>query len=545
MLEPRDLGLPQASWRPGQWELLSKLAGVDSANILLQAPTGTGKSIIAVALARLMGYDRVLILVGTKQLQQQYAREFAFIREGKGRQNFRCLIEPGTADTAPCVVGEKCAHKGDRNPEAASTSDFGVNQFSDLCGYYHQLYEANGAEFAVLNYSYFLHMANAGEASPYFSGYPLVISDECHLLEDEVRKFASVDLTYRMMDRFELTPDPGMDQSAVSGWLGWASMVRRPHIWTTIPIRSRHDKILKRRLARDIKFLLADNDPERWVCEEKPWGVSLKPVWVSPMLEELVYRHGDRWLFMSATILDPALLAEQIALDVEETTYVDAPSTFDAGRRPLYYWPAGKVSFKNTGVVDSLARQLAAVLGKYPGQHGLVHTSSYRLAGQLMERVQSERLVTHDSKNRAQVIETFTQTPGAVLVSPSVTTGVDLPYDACRFQVIAKLPFPDKSDPQLAKRLKLLPDGSPNPYGSAWYGWLTLCALVQAYGRGMRAADDSCDTWLFDGNWAWFRHSVRGMIPVWFREAIRTYQEPEADDIGKELERLAKIGLKR
>lgn len=533
MLEPGDLGLPQAAWREGQWELLSKLAGVESRNILLQAPTGTGKSLIAVGLARLLGLDRVLILVGTKQLQEQYAREFAFIETGKGRNNFRCLIEPGQADTAPCVVGEQCDHKeGD--------SQLAVPR----CGYYENLFRADNAEFAVLNYAYFLSMANMGAEARYFSGYDLVIADECHLLEDEVRKFASVDITNRMLDRFDVRPI--MDKGETpEQWLWWANTVRNPHIWNTIPVRSRHDKIAKRRLQRDIKFLLADPDPEKWVCEEKSWGRSLKPVWVSPMLEELVYRHGDRWLLMSATILDPALLADQLALGVEETTYVDAPSTFDPKRRPLYYWPAGKVSFKNPSVVDNLARQVVAVLDKYPGQHGLIHTSSYRLAQGIMARVSSPRLVTHESRNRAEVIETFTGTPGAVLVSPSVTTGVDLPYDACRFQIIAKLPFPDKSDPQLAKRLKLLPDGNPNPYGSAWYNWLTLCALIQAYGRGMRAADDSCDTWLFDGNWAWFRHAVRDMTPSWFREAIRQYHEDEGDSLEKELERLAQIGLKR
>lgn len=538
MLEPADLGLPQAGWRTGQWELLSRLAGVDAKTVLLQAPTGTGKSLIAVGLAKLLGYQRILILVGTKQLQDQYAREFSFIKMGKGRQNFPCWVESGTAETARCAVGDPCPHKG----QAASRHDSGDNQFLGYCPYYAQLHEANGAQFAVLNYAFFMSMANLGEQSPYFSGYDLVIADECHLLEDNVRQFASVDITNRMLLRFGIVPDEL--EETPEAWLRWAYRVREPHVWNSIPQKTRQDKIAKRRLATSIRFLEAANDPEAWVVEEQSWGRKMKPVWVSPMLEELVYRHGQRWLLMSATILDAALLAEQLALDVDETTYVEAPSTFDPRRRPLYYWPAGKVSFKNPQVVDTLADHVASILDKYPDAHGLIHTSSYKLAHGIMERVRSERLVTHDSRNRAEVIAAFQRTPGAVLVSPSVTTGVDLPYDACRFQVIAKLPFPDKSDPQLAKRLKLLPNGQPNPYGSAWYGWLTLCALIQAYGRGMRAADDQCDTWLLDGNWYWFRRSVGGMIPDWFRVAIRFYEEDSKDDLGKELDRAARIGLK-
>lgn len=542
MLEPKDLRLPHSAWREGQWELLSRLAGVESKFVLLQAPTGTGKSLVAVALAKVLGYERVLILVGTKNLQDQYRREFSFIKDARGRNNFPCLIESGTAETAPCAVGEKCIHKGDRRKGDSLLADEWESQSSFLCPYYEQLYAANGAQFAVLNYSMFLSMANLVEGSLYFSGYDLVIADECHLLEDAVRQFASVDITDGMLKRFHLEPTEFTETP--EAWLDWAYRVQQPHTWNSIPQGSRRDKLAKRRLGRDLKFLTAEADPEKWVCEEKPWGRSMKPVWVSPMLGELVYRHSKRWLLMSATILDAALLADQLAIDSEEATYVEAPSTFDPKRRPLIYWPAGKVSYSNPNVVNALASQLAVVLDKYPDRHGLVHTSSYKLAHGIMERVQSPRLVTHDTRNRAEVIEAFQRTPGAVLVSPSVTTGLDLPYEACRFQVIAKLPFPDKSDPQLAKRLKLLPDGSPNPYGSAWYGWLTLCALIQAYGRGMRASDDQCDTWLFDGNWAWFRHSVREMLPPWFRAAIRFYEEDSKDDLGKELDRAARVGLK-
>jgi ATP-dependent DNA helicase DinG len=506
-MTPADLDLPHKAWRDGQVELLSQLAGIDSKYTLLQAPTGTGKSLMAVALAKLLGVKQTVILVATKQLQEQYAQEFGFIEKGMGRNNFPCLIQPTQADKAPCAYGAKCEFK---------KPDWGAP-----CEYYEQLYRADGAEFAVLNYAYWLTLANYTE--DYFGWRPLVIADEAHTIEDEVRKFCTVSITWRTLEHYGL--EPPADPEEPSSWITWAAGVRSPHIWSSLG----GDKLLKDRFKRGLDWLIKQADPEKWVVSQSTYGFELKPVWVSPMMQELVWDHGDRWLMMSATILDAEMFASQTGVPSDETTYVEAPCRFDKRARPIWYWPAGKVSFKNPDTVGQVVAHVAAILEKYPTQSGLIHTSSYKLAQEIMDGIKSDRLITHKTRDRLEKIEAFRHTPGAVLVSPSVTTGVDLPYDACRFQIIAKIPFPDRSDPQLAKRMKLLPDGSKNPHGSQWYNWVTLCTMIQAYGRGMRAEDDACDTWLLDGNWSWFRRAVVGMTPDWVREAIRRYEEPEVD----------------
>ena len=100
-----------------------------------------------------------------------------------------------------------------------------------------------------------------------------------------------------------------------------------------------------------------------------------------------------------------------------------------------------------------------------------------------------------------------------VLVSPSLTTGVDLPYDLLRFQILPKLPFPDQRDPvvaaqkgtELGKRLGLMD---------------TAVTLGQAYGRIMRADDDGGYTYLLDANWNWARGAMRPYMAPWFMEAI-------------------------
>jgi Rad3-related DNA helicase len=55
-------------------------------------------------------------------------------------------------------------------------------------------------------------------------------------------------------------------------------------------------------------------------------------------------------------------------------------------------------------------------------------------------------MVSHDTKERDVVIEQFKKSKDPIiLVSPSVTTGFDFPYEECQFQIIGKVPWPDTS----------------------------------------------------------------------------------------------------
>jgi ATP-dependent DNA helicase DinG len=60
-------------------------------HILLEAPTGFGKSPVAIAVAMTMGSS--YICTSTKDLQTQYSRDFSFLKVAKGANNFRCLVK--------------------------------------------------------------------------------------------------------------------------------------------------------------------------------------------------------------------------------------------------------------------------------------------------------------------------------------------------------------------------------------------------------------------------------------------------------------------
>ena len=126
----------------------------------------------------------------------------------------------------------------------------------------------------------------------------------------------------------------------------------------------------------------------------------------------------------------------------------------------------------------------------------------------------NSRLISHTSKNREEVLNYFEEDENPlVLVSPSMSEGVDLPYDKCRFQVIYKIPFPYLGDKQVDMRRRR---------DQKWYAYKTVMTLMQAYGRGMRAEDDSCYTYILDSDVNMILKSplYRSLIPDFFKEAI-------------------------
>jgi ATP-dependent DNA helicase DinG len=93
-------------------------------------------------------------------------------------------------------------------------------------------------------------------------------------------------------------------------------------------------------------------------------------------------------------------------------------------------------------------------------------------------------------------------------------TGIDLKEDLSRFQIITKVPYPNKSDRWInAKREK----------DAEWYYWQTGLKLIQAYGRSIRSKDDWARTYILDSAFPYFLRRNSSILPDWFIRAIRNY----------------------
>jgi Rad3-related DNA helicase len=71
-----------------------------------------------------------------------------------------------------------------------------------------------------------------------------------------------------------------------------------------------------------------ENNPDNWVVDTSPGGVSFKPLRVNTYAPDHLFNHADIRLFMSATILDQDLFCQWLGINPEETYHLEIKSIF-------------------------------------------------------------------------------------------------------------------------------------------------------------------------------------------------------------------------
>jgi Rad3-related DNA helicase len=156
---------------------------------------------------------------------------------------------------------------------------------------------------------------------------------------------------------------------------------------------------------------------------------------------------------------------------------------------------------------------------------GIFHTVSFRRRDLVTRESEFASIMLSNSSYRVQgssattarIVEQFkAASPPRVLVSPSLSTGYDFPYRECEYQIIGKIPFPDTQ----GRIMKVRHQQDPG-----YTSYIAIQELVQSWGRGMRAADDQCETFVLDDHIGWFIRKNSRDIPAWFKEC---YQRVDA-----------------
>jgi len=492
--------IPFKKWREHQQETVEKIINTDKEFIILNAPTGIGKSLIAVASALLMG-AKTYIVTYTKQLQDQYLRDFPCIKTIKGRRNYPCLLLDGLKADA-CIM------------KARVPCPF-VNE----CPYNVAKAEAISSQISIHNYAYYLNVMN------YTNEWPepdFLVLDEAHLAENALMKFVEAKISKRTLDRLNLPfPEPN---TPVFDFLRELELILDNKIemlrdeLTTLAEHPEGnqdaiEEITKlideyERLYRKVRFIQANVD-ETWVIEYTPTYISFRPTIVKNFTH-LLFHHREKVLLMSATITRKN--AEVLGID--DYLYIELPSPFPVERRPLVLYPFLNMSHRNIKyALPILVQLIDKILEKHENEKGVIHTVSTKIAKYIVDNSKhKERLIPAWGDLREGALEAHKASKNGVLVSPSMDVGVDFKYDEGRFQIIVKLPFPDLSDAQVRKRAELDPE---------WYKTQMANRLVQAYGRTNRAEDDFSVTYIFDSRLLWYIENEKEFFPEWFIEAIR------------------------
>jgi len=501
------------AWRRYQREGVEKLVTADRKFLLLDSPTGSGKSLIAMSLAKLIG-GRVYYLVGTKDLQEQLLHDFKCLALLKGRNNFKCLIKDVSCDQ--CLysyIKKRCPEK-------------------ERCPYYVIKEKAKQSKFVVWNYPMFLtNQTFAGD----FPMADLIVCDEAHLLEGALMNFVNIKFDKDFFSDLGLTFPGKEDEKWVFKRIAEAYKIvnkqysqlagqlqmslyedEEPHIIDIKRMKEWEGKLKK------MNFFYKVYNKDTWVMDylrdSYDWEnsyIMFKPLKVDNF-SDYVFDWGSKILLMSATLPNTKILCTSLGINPRDTARLNIPSTFKKENRPIIYKDIGRMSYAYwETTIEKIIRHLSEYC-RVNKEKILIHCVNYRIAGIVV----SSTGMTHDyscyyhegAGDRTVMLDKFKEAEApAMLVSPSMESGVDLPGDLCRTQFILKIPYLSIADKQVKERMAIDRD---------WYISSTINRLVQMSGRIVRSEDDWGRTYILDSCFEDLIRYYKKFFPAWFLEAV-------------------------
>jgi len=319
-------------------------SGIDI--VYMDAPTGSGKTLIGHQVARELE-ARALYVCSDKSLQDQFARDFPHGKVLKGRSNYKVGTQAQNADASMCT-----AVKMDDTCLFCPEGKLG-------CPYETAKRDALKSDLAVTNTSYLLTEAN-GPGS--FSGRDLVIADEGDTLESILMGYVEYRAPAALVKRVKMTsPKKGVHKKTLVAWLTefqdklgtlalQTSMLGDPEEVKQIRYAIGAAGKVRDELMRDMERGNDDDDKGTWLRDYDYRGTDpgliLKPVKVNTFGVRNLWRHGQRWLVMSATIISADEMSDSLGA-VGDYATVEVPMTFPVENRPIIIAPIADVTYKN------------------------------------------------------------------------------------------------------------------------------------------------------------------------------------------------------
>tara|TARA_R100000657_G_C4681878_1_gene131252 strand:+ start:1823 stop:3448 length:1626 start_codon:yes stop_codon:yes gene_type:complete len=489
--------------------------------IIIEAGTGVGKSAVGLTLCRYLeqsienqegfaqgGY----FLTTQKILQSQYEKDFGqprgVMKSVYSSSNYRCKFHRGN----DCRTSQQMLRTADRK------SAF-FKACAGTCRYKNAKRAFLESPESVTNFPYFLTEATySGGITP----RKILVIDEAHNTESVLSNFVEVSVSQFFCERIVKCKWP--DKVTPINFVKWIENVYYPklqsqimHFEQQIERLGLQDKI-KELSSVALKYdmmtshsgklekFLKDYDKDNWVMEKQETEkrgyvkVTYRAIDVSNYAEEYLFRLGQKIILMSATILNPDTFAQSLGIPKNEYEAISIPSPFPAENRPIINASVGSMSAKTIeSTLPQLKKAVKAIMEEHKSEKGIIHCHTYRIANYLKKNIRGKlgkRILIHDSKNRDAVLKQHINSKEpTVLLSPSMTEGVDLKGDLSRFQVICKVPYPWLGDPIVRKRMNKFPD---------WYPLKTAMTVVQAVGRSVRNSNDTAITYILDSDWSRF-----------------------------------------
>lgn len=495
--------------------------------VVLQAPTGVGKSPIAYAVSSYMAEQPIVknlqfngsyILTSMKGLQDQYMKDFNHLENKtlntvKGKSNYMCC---NGKNGVTCEMGS-CT-----NPKSPNHSS---------CPYIIDRKSAYKSDITVLNYSYFLNMTYEPSIQP---KKQLLILDECHNCEKNLLKFASVEIVGKVFKELNLKmpkfPSIRAKDSQMIEWLtvSYVPAIKNLDASVQIELESLHEgemdfqhlkqqSVFLSNMLSMVERLLEQHTKGITIVVDRDGNKSLgfKPLKADIYAKDFLFSLGEKVLMMSATVMNIKHYCDTLGLNPKEVKYIKVASPFPLERRPIVN--CAKFALKKANMDEckhELAQQVKEILERHKDERGVIHSQSYELANFLVEELKDPRLFIPRGSGRDLAIQEFLNDPLAdngVIVSPSLKEGFDFKDDYARFCILLKAPYANLGDNFVKKRF----NEDPN-----WYYMEALRDVIQSTGRVVRHNKDYAVTYFLDKNIMRLIMNNRKYVPTYWSDSI-------------------------
>lgn len=439
----------------------------------------------------------------TKSLQDQYKQLFNEYNVLKGKSNYTCNLDnTSTVDTAPCLLASKIKENCCSN---------------NKCSYYSARNSALLGKHSALNYKMFLHLPGHVKRKNY------IICDEASELENELVKMFSLQIDISKLQKLGISVKRPVSlyHEPIKNWIYNLSLNVGDYIEKLIK-KTAGDHIMSLSDKNKISFLRnifwqINQCVEEWTqCEwiiDTPTKdvISIVPLKVNT-LSRHIFDYADKIILMSATIVDPKKFAASLGVDRFE--YIEVDSSFNPDQSPIYVSQNNCLNYSNKHtVLPKIAKQIVELCESYKNDKGIIHTHSLEITQFLQKYLKGKRfLFRSEVKTNDDILEKhYTSTDPTVLVSPSLTHGIDLKDELARFCIIVKLPYLPLGN----KRIKKLFD-----IDKEWYENQMLNVLIQMCGRSTRSNKDYSNTYILDGTCFKVLPKAKSKLPKFFFSRI-------------------------
>ena len=565
--------------RDNQVEYVDKIlvAFIDEGfkNVILSAPTGTGKSIIGAVVADTLHQIKhpdthagaSFLLTATNVLAHQYHDSFvdddapwddnfAII---KGAGNYECGAlstpeEPETAESCSVIMFQK------------QGMDDVIARYCDSCEFRASRAMRSKARHLITNYAYYF--IDRMYATHPMEKRSVCVFDEAHLLNDlfvehnaiyfsekrlaayteevaEALKLGNTDVFKNLKQLREHLVQGKIKDENYETYLRTLlttyvaiSDAAKKEAERHIHHRSQYVKLTK--LAKKYKnlgckiddlfifgyphvFEYKAKDVKKFQNEHE---VSVKPIFIGEMFEAL--DNADHNLLMSATISE--LYANRTMTLPGTTKHIRLPPQFPPENKRVVFFKPQALNYntmKEPETVKKLCASAYQIVDHHTklGERGIILAPSFvivqsvaetlrgmNMNTKIFEHVRGEKLV-----DWLEAFKAYDKGP-AVLLTPSGFEGIDLPGDMSRYQIICKAPYGSLGD----RRVKVILDCYPDIYALT-----TLMKITQGAGRSVRSKEDHATTYFLDVG---IQRLWTAKTNEWSDEFSTTYTSQLAED---------------